>query len=423
MRKSLLPLLLAALCFAEAPLTLDDCRRLARERNADVATARMELDGAGETRKAAFTKYFPQVSATGAIVAADKPLLEMSAMGLALGQRTNVLALAVQQPVFAGGRILNGNRLASVGVDVARDKVSLAERDAVAQAEEKYWTLLSLQEKRRTLAAYDTLLGSLQAQVDDAVSHGLSSRNDKLKVGLKRGEVRVNRLQLESGLRLATRDLRQHLGLSEDTSLALSDTMAAPGDPASLEDLRRGAVDRRVESHLLAQGVRAERLQADMESGTRLPTVAVGAQAFRADLKGMDDPVKNVLVFGMVSVPISDLWGETYSTAAKKVKVREAILRESETRRRLAMGVDKDWDDLARGYQENLVAEDGVTQADENLKVEADRYKNGLSSLSDLLDAQALRQQALDKRIDARKAYWMAKSAFLRSTGSSEGKD
>jgi outer membrane protein len=420
MRK-LLPILLASISFAEGPYTLDDCRRLAREKNADVATARMELDGAGETRKAAFTKYFPQVSATGAILAADKPLLDMAAMGLELGQRTNVLALMVQQPLFAGGRIFNGNRLAALGEDVARGKVTLAERDAVAQTEEKYWTLLSLQEKKRTLAAYDTLLGALQVQVDDAVDHGLASRNDKLKVGLKRGEVRVNRLQLESGLRLASRDLRQHLGLSEDTTLPLADTLAAVQDPSRLADLRQGAVDRRVESHLLAQGVRAEQLQADLESGTRLPTVAVGAQAFRAEIKGLADPVKNVVVFGMVSVPISDVWGETYSTAAKKVKVREAMLRESETRRKILLGLDKDWDGLVAAFQAGLVADDGVAQADENLKLETARQANGLSTLSDLLDAQALRQQAMDKRIDARKDYWMAKSAFLRSAGQTEG--
>jgi outer membrane protein TolC len=192
-------------------------------------------------------------------------------------------------------------------------------------------------------------------------------------------------------------------------------------DPSRLVDLRQGAVDRRVESHLLAQGVRAEQLQADLESGTRLPTVAVGAQAFRAELKGMSDPVKNVVVFGMVSVPISDVWGETYSTEAKKVKVREATLRESEMRRKIGLGVDKDWDDLVRSYQANLVAEDGVAQAEENLKVETGRYANGISSLSDLLDAQALRQQSLDKRVDSRKEYWMARNSYLRSTVHSEG--
>jgi outer membrane protein len=419
MRSRILSLFLVSAAFAEAPLTLDDCRRLARERNAEVATARMELDAAGQTKKAAFTKYFPQVSATGALLAADKPLLDMPTMGLELGQKTSYLALAVQQPLFAGGRIFNGNRLASLGEDVARAKVSLAERDAVAQAEEKYWTLLSLQEKRRTLAAYDTLLGALQAQVGDAVGRGLSSRNDRLKVGLKRGEMRVDRLRLESGLRLAARDLRQHLGLEEDTSLVLSDTMAIPESPDRLADLRRGAIDRRIESRLLSQGVRAEQLQVDMESGTRLPTIAVGAQAFRAELKGVD-PVKNVIVFGMVSVPISDLWGETYSTAAKRVKVREATLRESETRRKMAMGLDKDWDDLVRGYQANLVAEDGVAQAEENLREEVDRRNNGISTLSDVLDAQALRQQALDKRIDSRKEYWLALCAYRRSAARAE---
>lgn len=439
MRKSLF-LLFTAVAWAQPPLSLDEARSLAREHNAEVKTARMELESASETRKATFTKWFPQVSATAGAMVAKDPLVStqtpqmnlpvydgnpaslatatqaayVPSMNLEAGKWANLLQLTVQQPLYVGGRVKNGNRLAKLGEEVAQSKVALAQREAVALAQEKYWMLLTLQEKRRTLDAYDSLLASLQRRVGDAVKGGLTSRNDALKVSLQRSRLRVQRQQLESGLRLATRDLRQHLGLPEDSTLTLSDTLTAPEDPSPLRSRREGAEGRRLEVRLLAQGVQAETLQEQLEAGTMLPTVAVGATAMRAELKGLD-PITNAMAFAVVNVPLSDAWSGLHSTRSHTLKVREASLREAETRRKIALGIDKDWDDLDRTWQSSLVADEAVAQAEVNSAEETDRHRNGMSTLSDLLEAQALRQQSLDSRLDARKDYWLAREAWLRS--------
>jgi len=425
MRKPLFVLFLSGLALAEGPYTLEDCRRLAREKNADVRTAKMELENAQETRKATFTKYFPQVSAMAGGLVSKDPLLSTStpsmnlpvydgnlanlssasqyayvpSIALKTGRWADLASLTVVQSLYVGGRVVNGNRLASLGEEVARSKVSMAARDAVAQAEEKYWALLSLQEKRRTLDAYDTMLSRLALQAQDAVTHGLATRNDLLKVRLKQGEVRVNRLQLESGLRLAVRDLRQHLGLPEDTALALADTLSVPQDPAPLVGQREGAVGRRMETQLLTQNVRAEELQADIEHGSMLPSVLVGLDVSRIKVSEFDAST-SLTAFGLV-----------------RIKVREAQLQEAETRRKIALGADKDWDQLQSSYQASLVAEDAVAQADVNLAEESDRYRNGLATLSDLLEAQTLRQGALEGRVEAWKTYWKNRCDYLRSVG------
>lgn len=434
-----LPLLLASLALAEGPYTLEECRRLARNHNVEVKSAQLELESASETRKATFTKHFPQVSATAGALASKDRLLSIStpemnlpvidpatgttgqsayvpSMTLGSGRTAGIASLMIQQPLYAGGRVVDGNRLAAVGEEVARDRLLLAERDAVAQAEDKYWALLALQEKRRTLDAYDSLLVSLQHQVEDAVAHGLSTRNDLLKVRLKQGEVRIRRMQLESGLRLSARDLRQHLGLPEDSTLVLADSLAEPQDPASLSGLKQGAVDRRIESRLLAQGVRAEELQADIEQGAMLPSVMVGADASYLKVSGFDGGT-SLTVFGLVSVPVSDLWSGYHSTRSHRIKAREAGLKEVDSRRRIGLGVDKDWDDLVRSFQSSQLSDNAVEQAELNLAEESDRYRNGISTASDFLEALVSRQESLDKRLEVRKDYWQLRQAYLRSVG------
>ncbi len=443
MRKSILILLSAGLVWAESPLTLEQCRKLASENSADLVQARLETESAEQTRKSAFVNFFPQITAGAVAMAAKDPLVNIETQGgnlpvfdgnpanlatatqfaympgggMAMADKANVLLVSAVQPVFAGGRVVNGNRLAALGVEIARDKEEMARRDAVAKAEDKYWQYLALAEKRRTLDAYDSLLAALERRVRDAKASGVVSNNDLLKVALKRSEARVDRGRLESGLRLSARDLRRHLGLADDTILTLADSLAVPEDPASWGKEGDGALDRRVELHLLDRAVRAEELQSDMKRGAMLPTVSVGVNWLRTDVEGMG-ATSNALVFAMASVPVTGIWSGAHELAGQKAKARLAQVRLSDTRRLVAMGVAKDWDDLRTAYRAVLVSDEAVAQAEANLKEEDERYRAGVSTISDLLEAQVLLQQTRGGRIDARVAYWSAREAWRRSVAS-----
>lgn len=438
-------LLLAAFAAGQdgAPLSLERCRALARGAAAEVQEAKFEEESAVQTRRSAFTKLLPQVSATAGAMKAMDPLVEAGTNGptnlpvydgdpgnlgsasqfafvppisVQAGGEANIVSLDVRQTLFAGGRVVNGNRLASLGVEVAGTRRTLAERDAAAQAEEKYWVLSGLAQTRRTLDAYDTLLGALQRQVEDAARNGVASRNDILKVVLERSRLRVHRAELDNGARLAARDLRRHLGMEDDTALSLSDTLPAPRDPGDLESRRAGAVDRRLESKLLAKGVEAERLQGLIEAGTMMPAVAVGVAVDRGEVEGIGS-FDDVIVYGVASIAITEAWGGWHETSARQAKRHAAQVRESDSRRRLALGVEKDWGDLNTAWETCAAAEDALAQADENFAVESDRHRSGIGSLSDLLEAQALRQKTVEELVASRRDYWLRRSAYLRSTG------
>jgi len=63
-----------------------------------------------------------------------------------------------------------------------------------------------------------------------------------------------------------------------------------------------------------------------------------------------------------------------------------------------ALQVDHGLRAVAEGAQ---VAERTIEQAEENLKVNRDRYQNGLSTNTEVLDAETLRQQALSNHANA----------------------
>lgn len=426
----------------ESSLSLAQAKALTVQHSRELRQANLQIEAAQEVQKAARTKYFPQVSATAVGLVAYNPLINIKTQGgnlpvyngdpstlatatqfayfpsssMSMGDKALIMALTAIQPLYVGGQISNGNRLADLGVDVAKAQSKMAERDAVAQAEEKYWRLVMLKEKKKTIAAYQTLLAALEVQVTDAVHNGLTTQNDLLKVSLQRQQAEVNRIRLEQGTNLASRDLRRHVGLTEGENVTLTDPLREPEDPSRLQELKRGAAERRTEIGLLEQAVQVERLQKSMKQGEMQPSVSVGGTLMHMRVAGTES-ANNAIAFGVVSVPLTGIWEGHYNAASFDYRAKAAEQKLSNVRELIALEAQRDWDDLWAAWQSSKVAASAVEQSEVNVREVSDRHNSGLVPLSDLLEAQALRQQALDQQIDNRGEYWLKRSAFLRAVG------
>ena len=81
-----------------------------------------------------------------------------SPISISMMKNGTIGSLMAMQPVFAGGQIVNGNRLAKVGEDVSRLQLQLSENEVEKTAEQYYWQIVTLQEKMKTVAAVEAML-------------------------------------------------------------------------------------------------------------------------------------------------------------------------------------------------------------------------------------------------------------------------
>lgn len=409
---------------ADEPLTLARSRALAVQHNASVREARSGVVAAEETRRATRANYLPSVSVTAGALSAADPLVSVSLPGLAsigmpgvqLLDRAQLGVVSAVQPLYTGGRIVNGNRLAAVGVDVARRQAALAEREAITQADEKYWQVVVLAAKERTLGAYDALLAALEKQAADAVRNGLVTRNELLKVQVQQSQATADRVRLSGGRTLAVRDLRRHLGLMDGDSLTLADTLAPPIDPSPLRRAFTDGARTRPELQLAQDGVRAAQLQRTIKSGELLPQLSLGVQALRYDVHQVGASNK-ALAFVALQVPVSSWWGGSHEVAAARARERIATNQLEETERLLALDLEQRWNALEVAWEQSRAADVLFTQADVNLREQTDRQTAGLIPLADLLEAQLLHRQASERRIEVRGEYWRRRAEYLRLVG------
>ena len=433
----------ANIAFAQKALTLEESKQLALQNNCAIKNGALEIEASRQTRKAAVTKYFPSISASGAMFESQKNLMEISTNGgnlpiydgkdLSSLSTTKLFAympastmglmksgtfgmLTAVQPIFAGGRIWNGNRLAGLGEDVSEYKNKLSQNEVLLKTEEQYWFLSLLNEKHKTILRYEELLNKLLAQVEDAYSSGIISKNDLLKVKVKRSEVLLNKSKLENGRRLAKMAFCQYIGIPYDSTLVLSDSLPIDGVPQSYFVDHKEALKNRSEYSLLQASVRAEELQSNMKLGEYLPQVAVGVTGLYLKLDEGQDRTLG-MAFGTVSIPISGWWEASHSLSERSVKEQIAKNNLKDNSELLLLQMQKAWQDFTDAYKQVLLSEEVKAQSEENLKVNQDSYKNGMSNLSDLLEAQALQQQMNDQLTDARASYRSKQITYLQMTG------
>jgi multidrug efflux pump subunit AcrB/outer membrane protein TolC len=421
--------------------SLSKCKQMAVENNLRIKSGNLDVESSLQGKRAAFTKYFPTISASGFLVRFRDPLMKIDMPGgnlpvyngdpstlpfatqfayfpgtsISLLKEVTAGAVTATQPVFAGGRIINGNKLAKLGYEVSTRKLDLSKIEVMIETEQLYWQILTLKDKLKTIDRYDTLLESLYKDAGNAYKAGLVNYNDVLKVTLKQNEMKMNRLKLTNGIHLADMSLCQHLGVIYDTAMTVADTVFVVSDPAVFHSDHKTAVSKRQEYRLMQDNERAENLQYKMQLGKYLPEAGVGVGAFTFDMSnGYTD---NLMAFGSVSIPLTDWWEASHTLKQQKLKEEIAHTQAGYTAELLNLEMESAWIKVTEAYQQVRISETAIRQAEENLKITGDNYHAGINGVSDLLDAQAALQKAHDNLSEARFAFCTNLSEYRRTTG------
>lgn len=413
----------------------------ARAGNIAIRQGVRDIESARETRRQAFTKYFPTVSALGgwfnsaeSVISSDVNLSKSipASVTQALAQQLPAEAVAALsnpisvnlikdgvlggltavQPVFAGGRILNSNKLARVGEQVSGLRLRLSKNEVDKTAELYFWQLATLQEKMKTLNVVDTLLSDIHKDVDVSVRAGVTLRNDLLQVELRQNNIESQRLKLDNGIRLVRLLIAQFCGLRDTAFTLRYDTVATA--PLSIRQDHLASLPLTAEYQLLGRQVEAARLQQKLTLGENLPSLSIGAGA---NYNNVIRSRTNAMVFATLTVPISDWWGGTHAVRRSRIEYQKAVDERKDQSQKLVIRMQSAWDDVVEAYKQLQIARRSIEQSRENLRLNRNFYQAGTTTMSDLLDAQYLYQRAQDTRVEAFADYQNAILRYRQSVG------
>lgn len=325
-------------------------------------------------------------------------------------------------PLFTGGRITQTIRASDRERAAAAGDVAAGEADLLLEVTEAYWSLVTARENERVLqqalAAYDSHLTDAR----NRQQVGMAAENEVLSVAVERERTELSRLQAVSAFDNAEDNLRRLLDLPDRTAVAAADPLneAPPGPPE--EDLARSALASRPERAALAGRAAAADLRARAEQGARWPQLNASAAYDYARpnprITPPRDAWKNTWNASInLSMDLFD-FGRTSAVEARASSQARALHRQlDDLDGRIKLEVRIRERDLRTAAQALAVARQALDSATENRRVARDRYREGVGSSSDLLDAETVLLRAGLELTDAQVRLRLAQANLDRAIG------
>jgi outer membrane protein TolC len=333
------------------------------------------------------------------------------------------------QPIYAGGKIVAANKLAKIGEDISRQQNRMTRMDVIANADNSYWTYIAVLEKVKMTQAYLQQIDSIYESTRRNYETGMITRNDLLRIEARRSQVEYNLNQATAGADLCRQSLCRVIGVDYATEIIPTDTTVPVPEVSSYER----SVDQRPEVEMLSSAIEARQQQVKMARADFLPTVglqlgwsAFGNLKYSMMMQGADgqyhelsDSYNSNGFMGLLSVSIPIFhWGEGCKKVRKaKLDVENAILDKAKKSRLMELELSNAITNVETGRQLITSAETAMRQAEENLSAMNARYRTGMITLTDLLDAQSQWQVSYANLIEARTQYQINLTSYRRAAG------
>jgi len=421
---------------AQRMLTLEECRNLAIQNNKELQISGEKIKMADNEKKAAFTKYFPQLSANGAYMWNQKDinLLDMGALSSSLSSSLGGLAqlpmiqhlmsgvndmqhldvqniwvgnVSLVQPVFMGGKIVNYNQITKFAKQLAESMNNLQLQDLIYKTDETYWQVISLVNKKKLADAYVDLLRKMDSDVTAMIYEGVATEADGLSVKVKLNEAEMAQTKVENGLALTRMLLAQICGLSLEEDLSLADEKLDnfPVETTQASADLNEAFMNRNELRSLDLATKIYKRKERIALAEMLPNLALAANYFVTNpnvFNGFKNDFAGMFNVGvMVKVPLSGWWEGTYRRNSAKAETRIKTLEWQDAREKIELQVNQSVYKVNEAGKKLIASSRNMENAEENLRRANFGFEEGVIPALNLMEAQTAWVSARSSLIDA----------------------
>ena len=336
---------------------------------------------------------------------------------------TLTAGVSVTQPVFMGGKIISGYRMAALGTEMARLNSELKAEEVTVSVDEAYWMYVKTCKLLETAESLDSTVSEVYRFVEDAIDVGMATSTDLVKVEVQRNNAALALAKARNGKRLSMMNLCHILGLPLTTEIEVDqsgfslDSTAVPESIA----LNSDSIENRADYRLLAGQAELKRRNVDFVRSDFLPQLGVMASyGYSYGLKLMGETLLNqagFTVMATIKVPIF-AWGEGY-LKIKSAKKEYEMARSELERLSGMMELERAKNSYAvsEAALQVRLAESSLKSAETNLKVCRDQYELGMETLVNVLEAQTQWSKCSSDYIEALADYKLSCTKYLKSIG------
>jgi outer membrane protein TolC len=421
-------------------LRLADCISQALGKNPSIQVSKAKVQAAEARSSEATTALLPQLKLTGRVA----ELSEVDPYGIKIGPPINLsmvlfpsitenysMKLSLQQTLFTGFKLKKNQEMAELNASATREELTKDQADLVLNVVTAYWNFYRAIKVEEVIRQSVEQMSEHLKDVKNLSQQGMATDADVMKVQVQLSDVKVKHIESRNAIRLAAMALNSLIRNSLETEIAPSDTPAVSQGTAetllneNLPNLQTFARERRSE-------LKSMQLRRDMNSAG--VTAAKGGwypQIFLVANYDYARPNQRI-------VPPKDRWDGTwdvgvtfqwnvwdwYATGYQAAQA-EATLRQMEAgmvqlNDAVTLDVAQQYFNAQTAKEKVDVAFGGMEQAQESYRMTSEKYKNGLTSNTDMLDAEIALLQSKLTHTQAVVDYTLALARLKKAVGENQ---
>lgn len=327
------------------------------------------------------------------------------------------------QPVFTGFALLSSYELAKLGFEDSQAAVELEKLDLTLQVKEAYFNVLiaekSIEVARRELESLESNLEVAQNFYDV----GMIPVNDLLKAEVELADARQKLVKARNALEAAHAAFNVVLARPIGAPLRVKDILAYTLGKVDFEDCAAKALKNRPEVQILDISILKAEQQIRLARSENYPEVSL----IYDYIKEGDGP-------DVAGGPFHDAnrwqataalewtfweWGKTRAKMKEKKSLRKELYKTKEALEEvIRLEVKRAFLELETATENIPTTQKAVTQAEENLRVNEERYKAQVTTMTEVLDAQTLLTRARVNYFQALYDQHLAQAKLERAIGS-----
>lgn len=448
---------------------LDTLRARAVSNNKSLLMAEQNKVAAHYTHKSATTNFLPKVSGTAAYMYTSRelsllsdnqkqtlsnigsglsamvpdlaplaPKLNAAGSGLVDALHTDtrnagVMAVMLTQPIYMGGKIRAYNKITEYAEQAAGTMYDKTLQDIIVEVDDAYWNLVALHSKKKLAESYKALVDKLESDVEQLVKEGMATKSDLLSVKVKVNEAGVTLIQVNNGIELSRMNLCRICGLDMNQPIEVEDDIDHKAQSAeaignagladqTADNLVQQAESNRKELQALNLKNKIYDEKIKLARAEYLPKLALMGgymasnpsvfNSFEHRLKGM----WNVGV--TLNVPILT-WGDrSYKVKAAKAEACMHRYETEEVKEKIELQVNQCLQKLQESLERYQTTLRSVDEAEENLRYANLGMKEGVVTLSNVMEAQTAWLKAKSEWVNAQVDVRLANLYLKKAIGS-----
>lgn len=331
---------------------------------------------------------------------------------------------AVTQPIFTGFSSLNKYKIAKLGLDVAEINEKLVRQDIVFNAKKTYFSLLEAQKLFDIAQKTVTQLQSHKEVAQNYYQVGMTPLNDFLQAQVELSNAEQDRIGAKNNMENAESDFNLLLRRPLDTPVNIKDVLDYSSFEKNLDYCLSKAEKNRLEIKISALDVEIAKKELKLAKKNYYPSINLKGSYSQFgtdwDAKGGFGIISNPSSWEITTVASWNFWewGRTsYGVHEKQSRLSQAQLQKTEILDNIHLQVKKAYLRTQEAEKAITTVEQAIEQAQENFRINEERYKAQVATSTDVLDAQTLLAKTITNYYKALYAFKISKAALYRAIG------